>query len=398
MATGRVNVGGGGGRLNIFTQLTEPSKKEGIWIKTSRAYKKAVVDENVFSGGEWIDRVAEGWPDLPADKPAYTTSVAVGNDVYFTTENNGFYKLNTTTKTYTKLTDTPIMFYRSPTAYVDGYIYFFGSGSPSTNNSAYRYKITSDTFESIANMPVSVHQNNTTSSAAVKGKSIYITLNGSDLFKYDTNTNIYEQIGIGVSGRIGASIASVSDFIYFFGGSSTSNYYKVSRYALNTSVSEELPNAPTQINTGQSLVTRSNMIYIIGGDGSGYRRNFYEFDTTARVYNKLEDVPVDFSRGSAVYSEGLIIILGGIKVPKNISVYSFEAKQYTNDDIIIVRTDDNTGAYKTELSSALPSLKGDKFTRLTTGFDDVYMYYDNDLHSLEAYYGDGTQWIKFKEA
>ena len=51
MATGRVNVGGGGSGLNIFTQLSEPAIKEGIWIQTTKSYRKAIIERSIFLSG-----------------------------------------------------------------------------------------------------------------------------------------------------------------------------------------------------------------------------------------------------------------------------------------------------------------------------------------------------------
>ena len=38
------NAGGGDGALNLYTQSTEPTKKDGIWVKTSTQYSKAIID------------------------------------------------------------------------------------------------------------------------------------------------------------------------------------------------------------------------------------------------------------------------------------------------------------------------------------------------------------------
>ena len=37
---GRTNIASGGTELNVFAQLAEPSKKDGVWIKTEESKYK----------------------------------------------------------------------------------------------------------------------------------------------------------------------------------------------------------------------------------------------------------------------------------------------------------------------------------------------------------------------
>lgn len=55
------------------------------------------------------------------------------------------------------------------------------------------------------------------------------------------------------------------------------------------------------------------------------------------------------------------------------------------------------GTYYTELSSSNNLRIEGKYSRMTTGFNDLYYSYNGDIYpSKPIYYGNGTEWIKIK--
>ena len=82
-------------------------------------------------------------------------------------------------------------------------------------------------------------------------------------------------------------------------------------------------------------------------------------------------------------------------------VYSITSKQYSNGDLVLIRSDSRSGNYSTVLVSntdeviAKSSNVPLNFLRFCSGFDNAYLF-TNTLLSPTAYYGNGTEWIKFR--
>ena len=100
--------------LNIFTQPLEPSKKDGIWIKTDEKinYNEVQIVNN-------IEPLISSYTKL-ANIPWYFkkgSAVAIGTDIYLLGGNEGDgryiynYKYDTVTNKYTKLKDIPYNFF-----------------------------------------------------------------------------------------------------------------------------------------------------------------------------------------------------------------------------------------------------------------------------------------------
>ena len=133
--------------LNVYAQLAEPSKKEGVWIKT----EETVVDENTtlpeiskykYDKVELMensDIVGKGIYTKLANIPYPLNSgsaVAIGTNVYLLGNSSGTdysnyvsnnYKYDTTTNKYTKLADIPYPFNDGCATVVEKYmmVYIF---------------------------------------------------------------------------------------------------------------------------------------------------------------------------------------------------------------------------------------------------------------------------------
>lgn len=116
---GRSNIysGGTGDKLNVYAQLAEPSKKDGIWIKTTG------INKYNYTGIQTLNEIiTEEYIQL-TNIPYqfyYGSAVAIGNDVYL------FGGFGSATKAYKYQPGTPLS---------NGYIYIL------TPDDAYKVKL-----------------------------------------------------------------------------------------------------------------------------------------------------------------------------------------------------------------------------------------------------------------
>ena len=122
---------GGSSEPNIFLQDTEPTKKQGIWLKMSDTTAEHYVsDKDIYTGTTWsaIDETT-----LIPYRFYNGSAVAVGTDIYLLGGYESLkytYKYNTLTDTYTQLANIPYNFSSSSAATVGTNIYLFGSRIP----------------------------------------------------------------------------------------------------------------------------------------------------------------------------------------------------------------------------------------------------------------------------
>ena len=117
----------------------------------------------------------------------------------------------------------------------------------------------------------------------------------------------------------------------------------------------------------------------------------YKYDIINNTYTKLDDTPYK------VYA------VRPLKIGNNVYIYptgsagirrwlilSMSAKEYEDNSIVIAQ--DSSNRYNTELLSSSVE------NGLQTYFNNVYYYTTTDglIDTIPTYYGDGTQWIKFK--
>ena len=83
-------TGGAGGKPNIFVQLEEPTKKDGIWLQVDETMEHIVCEDNIFISGEWLPDGATN----PVEKMIfYNNLVTIGTDIYYQAGSNNDYKL-----------------------------------------------------------------------------------------------------------------------------------------------------------------------------------------------------------------------------------------------------------------------------------------------------------------
>lgn len=407
MATGKVNVGSGGAMLNAFTQLTEPKTKEGIWIKTEKPYRSVEIDNEVSAGGAWTNPF-ETLPYGLGD----SSSVSFGEYIY-----------------------------------IFGGVYSTGTSSPRSSR-AFRLDPSNGVVTELANMPT----NGTCQVAVFNGKIYVGVINGGRaIYEYSIETNTYTQVTSVPSAlnEFARFMVGGGDGLQFFGGwnSSTPNstYYRFI-YNVSSDTWSQLPNMNIGGRNFRQVVNDDFYIYIAYGDGSGsqiYRMPingssavsitttpkahnyatmtyydskiyvFYELNTFTvkelrtfnlqnRTWEQHPDVPNLANRASMVAHDNVVYLIGGryqavgYDYIKLIQRFVLVGEEYDDGTFVILRLNERTGIYYTQFVNPFIVPRGDRYARFPVGFNNAWLFIDGELKEYPTYYGNGTQWIKFK--
>lgn len=424
MATGRVNVGGGGAGLNIFTQMSEPATKEGIWLKTSEKHNKVAIDDKIWLANEWNDTDVVTLPDT-LRVIAEASCVEHQGKIYFIGGVTGYSAsgtlnscvcYDTATNKWATLAAAPANMAKNNAVVYNNKIYIHGgySNANSLLSNMYCYDIATNTWTTLATGAGGRQSHSLT---LVKDK-IYI-IGGfansassyqSNVVVYDITNNTYTNLGVQIN-RAGHRAHFINNRIYLIGGAVLStNASNINTYLdLTDNTVHSIANSPEVMGGHTSQLIGGN-IYVLGGDTTISSSTGYTARDTIYIYNISTDtwslsektVPFNVSRASTAYVNDRIYLFGGIYSTnslRNSRFFAFVSKPFTDKSIVILKTSYTKGDYSTELVTPNTSIVGDSLLkRLLTNFNDVFFYVNSDLKSLESYYGNGTQWIKFKEA
>ena len=390
----------GGGSLNVYVQESEPTNKDGIWLQTNKIFNKTYFDEQV-------KRITvEGW-DTATEYPTFSL-------------NN---------------------YFRNSSIMIGDYFYAFSTSSYSDK---YAYKCNWKTGEviQIATLPATFSESNFYCITSV-GTDIYLICK-QFLYKYDTITDTYTKLVSIASNHNygeGTRICSVGTDIYLFGGSFKEK--NLSKYDTLTNnlklISSTIPIYVGSDNQNGCLSVIGNKIYCIGCriNNSSSSIYTYVYDTLSNTFTELQNTPFNTSGNiNAIFINNYIYIFGGgnytdvykydvinntyeKKASASITINSRSSLGVVNDNKIIVFTPNNKvlgyaltydavydyednsvivwdgfGRYKTQMTSPINNQEG----KIKTLFYNVYYYTTSDGldDTIPTYYGDGTQWIKFK--
>ena len=331
------NKTSGSAKPNVFMQETEPTTKNGIWLKGSYQVDNIAADENIFAGEEWNTTKMASLKVIPYE--FYTGSaVSIETNVYLfggSGNSTAAYKYDTLTDTYTKLTDIPYQFYGS-VASIGTNIYLFGSDSSSYHKYAYKYDTLTDTYTKLTNIPYEFYYG----SAASIETNVYLfggtSGNSTTAYKYDTLTDTYTKL-TDIPYQFYGSVASIGTNIYLFGGTSGST-------------------------------------------------KAYKYDTLTDTYTKLTDIPYNFYRSSAIFTGTDIYLFGGAANKTKVQVMTMIPNDYGNNSIVI-----SQGGFTKKTNIADYGIQNAKFY-----YDKVYYQNENGelLNTIPTYNGNGTEWIK----
>lgn len=420
MATGRVNVGGSGGGLNVYCQPTEPNKKNGIWLKYDAKIKSIIQKNDLWTAGSWNDNIHN-----PLSNPPSTG----GPSNYML---------------------PPIL---------NGKMYLFGSHSSSASNVAWVYDLKTNLWSELPKIPLAGYNTR----AHIYNGKIYITATyyiagrySLLLYMFDPKTLTYiEMTSGGIYSAVGVPFI-YDKYLYVLGGGDPGNpgaYMRnLYRYDLSLGASATWENAKTT--THDHNIASTTVIcaggyayylgqYVYGGgpanfkvvrqnmndltkteedrpdiplSGAGARGitlpngHFLHFSTASNklVYeydlpngtSKLVNIDPPFASPFPIYDMDTntitILSLDTINVTYRNRRYYYDSIVLPEGTFAIMRSGDFGGNYITELISSGLKVDG-TYVLFKTGFDDAFIFANGQLQpGVESYYGDGTKWIRYK--
>ena len=367
---------------NVFVQTTEPSKKNGIWLQTDKEFDKIVIDEFLNANGTWT---SSGFAESP--RSFLQGASAIVSHFIYLFSNTYNYRYDILTNTFERMEDVPIHVSFVNAVSIGTDIYIFGTNYFGEQKKAYKYDTLNDSWTQLADIPINYYWGRT----AAIGTNIYLMGSHSgdnNNYKYDTLTNTYESMTNLPVTFIQGSSQVVGNYIYFFGG----NYTKRVMYRYNTLTDTytQLANSPVDfINIASAVV--GNYIFILGGGNSSTSDNtrFYVYDISNNTYTKLTDIPTGFTTGLAESYTNKVFAISD-----RIQAYTLSAQTtYPDKSIVISQGQLKTSSYKIELVDMDYFVNQPKYA-----VNDVSYYTTADGldNTIPTYYGDGTQWIKFK--
>ncbi len=388
----------------IYQQLNEPTRKEGIWVKTTKKVKDIYVSHKHEPRRGQYKQLT----DVPCDYDKKGT-VAIGTDIYIFSTDKSAYKYDTLTGIYTRLTDLPYVLCGQSVA-IGTDIYLF-----CVDRLVFKYDTLTNTYSQLANTP---HYYIDTASIIAVGTDIYM-FGGSDNYhsahKYDTLTNKYTTLKDypNSQGLCYCEIIAVENSIYLFGNGYYNYGKEAYKYDIPTNTYKHYT-MPTDLIAGDAILIGTN-IYILANDkackfntvtetftmvsksgevgfvnavkvgtdiclfGSHANTSYqqaYNLNTLTDTFEQLVDIPYGF--------EGNIIVIGDV-------IYLIE-NYWSSRKLSSFKLNIEDGIYL--------HLDIDNSANIEKLFENVlavYVFENNEKQNLETYVGDGTKWNKLEQ-
>ena len=335
---------GGSTGLNIFAQPNEPSKKDGIWIKTDEKYK--------FENIQFVNTLKSlenNYIDIPSVPIIARNITNIGTNIYLGS-NEGLYKYNILTGLYTKISSTELN--RSCTAVgtdiytytnssgkcqivkydtvsnqktnikeissfsgvgliaIDSIIYIFGVYNSKTI--MYKYDIQTDTVTKLSSISYTFSIYTVTS----VGTDIYLFFEENTAFKYNTLTDEFTQLADCPFSFIYAYnsndiCASVGTDIYIF--------VKDKAFKYNTLTDEytQLTNCPFNESVDKACISIDSNIYLFTYNEEDENYYAYQYIASFNVENKTILITTEYYVLKVLLNKHIEIYFSGAKIYDN---------------------------------------------------------------------------------
>lgn len=372
--------------LNVFIQMEEPEKKDGVWLQTQPFdFVDFTVDENMHIVGE-----LEGEDKWPADtKPNKYNTTCTGDATgyyisYSTTIYRYMYNEYRTIEWYT-LTKQPNCICSH-----GGYLYVIYNGTQFC-------RINTDTKEAEELSTLPANHGTGPYMAAIDDK-IYLFKSGQmdTFYAYNINTKEFETL-TGTKKYLKSTINGTINQLPIYNGkifvpnnTSGSGYSNYQPYwydpATNTWTVANVNGTNIEFSAG---VIIGNDMYFIGGGSSPYLNH------VNLIENVKERVSLPFSievNNDGLYNCGGQLVYSSAATRKTYT-FAKDTSAYNHDTIVMLQ-----GAYKsTNYLTSLYTVPRTGVGAFKWAFSDIYPYINGELiGNIPSYYGDGEKWIKFK--
>ena len=372
---------------NVFMQEIEPEVKEGIWLQSNKTYQKIDVLESYTDTLEWQE------PNVISSNILNNTDYifSINNKVYFIIDNNGYkiseYDVNTNSFSNELQLDANSIAKIAVNETENKLLYFDRLNKVYTLK---EYDLTTQEENIISNE----FSNIIPSRISLVNQILYIFSSDKKVYTYDIETNILTNLGITNPFTYfgsGECFYNNGD-IYLMGNTNLANSSTCYKFNLTSKVFTKLTNIPYSC-FGAVMCLVNNKIYIFGGGDDNNRYKFYIYDIETDTYSEESNLQYLVDAGSSVYANNQILIAS--KSPgddEHLQILEFPSQlEYENDTVVIIEGD----TYSTQL---LPYNTEIISGKILYKFLDVKYFNveEQEITTIPTYYGDGTQWVKFK--
>ena len=379
--------------------MNEPEKKDGIWIQTNSQYEKIITDARILNQNNdvWAS-VCNNINISSISSIEYLYEYA--GVVYMYGRDDHIYIINTNNWT---ITDTGDKLYNEW-----GYVYNIGSYLYylQYNHNAYgdgrlfvhKYNIINKTATRIYDVSYSddIGDEIVTNLFMYNGHLCFglynhRTMNTFDIHDFESNSSIASPSYF--SHHNVAPVVIYNGCIYYVDINELN--YSLFRYNgawTNIAIPDDIfynyypDNKPY-------LLLYNNELHLLCCTNYKYH---YKYNAVNNSFIKLADPPGTSSEHSyylAVDNDIYIFIEAGNVYSYKVIKYSLSYNVFDNNTLILQRGEDN-GKYKTAFADLTKSISG--VNRFISGFDDCFYYGSGSFEAAPMYYGNGSQWIRFK--
>lgn len=380
MATGRVNIGSSSNEANVFIQSTEPSEKEGIWFQAPfKDYDKLsignfgqIIQESIFG---YVDNYGEMAYGLYENFFILLGGKSSGSFFKY------FYKYDLARKVWTRLPDSTGENMYTAIIGHNNILYLIGSYYRA--NTVSRFDLESNTWLSTLSAPNAIF-----GSAVVKvnGK-IYKVGGSSDGSTYlalhyvlDPSTGTWTQLSNCPISRPGSSM-NIMPYKngYYLQYSKDIYYYNIDT---NTWTLEKTLTSSSSPLNGFGVIISDTIFFNVGG-------YIYEYNILTKT-ERSTTLATDIGKCNLMYNDRVLI-------PKFVSstsgVLRYTDVNYKRSNNYVILCENQDNGFDTCLFNVVHRKINNRITQQITNA----LLYINDVEQVvPTYYGDGTQWVKFK--
>ena len=377
---------GGGIGLNVFTQETEPETKEGVWVQTANPHQSIAIGSQRYSNN---DENPGKWAKVSTLPYNFYlgSAVVLNNEIHLLGSNyrgNEYKHYKWTGSEWVNMSTLPYPFCYGAAVVLNNEIHTLG-GHYSAGDVRYHYKCDGKAWVKVSTLPYDFYNG----SAVVLNNEIHL-LGGKDAYTshYKWTGSKWVKVSTLPYNFYNGSAVVLNNEIHLLGGKDA----YTSHYKWTGSKWVKVSTLPYNFCLGSAVVL-DNEIHILGGYDDDSTKH-YKWNGSEWV--SVTTLPVGLYLASVVSFNGKIHTLGGSYNTTLHCAISFLSTQHVGSKVSIYQNSSNTsGTYATNFISGVP-ITGEN-NKFPSGFDDIY-YIDDSGRVEEAptYYGDGTQWIKFK--
>lgn len=364
---GRFNLGKGnskgGGLFPIYQQMTEPTKKEGVWIKTNDKLKDIYfANNNECVTNEWVQLEGLTYP-----AGYYGYGVYLNSKIYYGTaykqliEYDPISKISTLIKTFDYEIKSVVL--------VNKIIYVF------TYDSNYLYIYKQETNNTFSLVCTDYKYNYFPEECASNGTDIYFTRRSNNdsssyLYRFDTISNtVIQAEGTSLLPIKNPAVVSFDNDIYLF------ELY-LYKYSTITKSLTQIRNVNIRYSYNTKFINVKETVYYFNSNLSACKKYNLLTDTLTSIC----DLPrLEYYSFIPVVVDDDIYCFGGNS--SLYSLYKFKTKFNANDGIYIFlnlsKNEDVGGYLPNELYKFIRKIK---------------LMKNNEKLNNETYIGDGTSW------